>query len=124
MLVKRVFTLLFLFAAIFATVYALVPGRRNAGLNTEEIEKCSVQAHLFFENVVERLLVRRFAISGGNAFTYYIQAYLPLGIPYDGAVIHASEPYSETKYAGEKYIENQWNCEGSMTRVGFRQAAP
>ena len=116
---------LLLLLGVVAIVYALAPFPRqpNANISAEEIAKCKVQVRQLFDNVVERTLIPRFAIRKGDARTYYARAYLFLGIPYDGAVIGVLEPYDETQRAEKKYFE-QWNCEGSVTRIGFRQAAP
>ncbi len=79
---------------------------------------------MLFDNPFERLLISHLAIYKQSPKTYHVRAYLHLGIPYDGAVLHSFEPYYEAEHAEKKYIENQWNCEGSVTRIGFRQAAP
>ena len=115
----------FLLGTLALGNFALPPflHRPSAGLSTEEVKKCRVQAKLFFDGL-EHLFISRFVISKSNDSTYYVRAYSHLGVPYDGAVIWVLEPYDEAKYANKKHIENQWNCEGSVTRIGFHHAAP
>ena len=103
--------------------FGLFSRQPNADLSAEEVEKCKVQTHQLFDNVFERMFLLRFTVRKADAHTYYVQTYLLLGIPYDGAVLSVLEPY-RAKHAGQEDFRNRWNCEGSMTRIGFRQAAP
>ena len=114
-----------LLAAFVLGALILLPflHQSDAGLSAEEVKKCRVQASMFFDGL-EHLFVTRVVVAKHDERTYYVRAYSYLGIPYDGAVVNVLEPYNEAKYADKKYVENQWNCEGSMTRIGFHQAAP
>ncbi len=99
---------LFPLLAVTLGTFALLPflHRSEAGLSTEEIGKCRVQAKLFFDGL-EHLFISRLVMSKLNDSTYYVRAYSRLGLPYDGAVMRVLEPYDEAKYANKKYIENQ-----------------
>ena len=105
---------------LFLLMPYLIRNRSNVG--AEELEKCRRQAHMFFENPFERLLAPNFQVEKLNARTYYVRAYYHFGIPYDGALIHDVHPYFKSQEGA--YVEDQWNCEGSMTRIGFRAATP